>query len=133
MPDFSSALRTRLQTNAGVSAMVGVKVFRGIVPEGTALPYIRMQVVSDPRPEHLKGYDSARVSRVQVDCFAASYGQARDIAYRVIAATITPGITEGIHFGRIKAEGPRDLGEDVAGKGYIHRASLDLLAEHKLA
>lgn len=133
MPDFSSALRTRLQTNAGVSAMVGVKVFRGIVPEGTALPYIRMQVVSDPRPEHLKGYDSARVSRVQVDCFAASYGQARDIADRVIAATITPGITEGIHFGRIKAEGPRDLGEDVPGKGYFHRASLDLLAEHKLA
>jgi len=133
MPDFSSALRTRLATDAGLSSMVGTRVYRGIVPEGTALPYIRMNVISDPRPEHLKGYDAARVSRVQVDCFAASYGAARDMADRVIAATIAPGTTEGIHFGRIKAEGPRDLGEDVEGTGYVFRASLDLLAEHRLA
>lgn len=108
------------------------RIYPTIVPENAALPYVRYQVASDPRPEHLGGYQSARVTRVQVDCFAAKYSEARSLAEKIIAATATPGVTGGIHFGRIKAEGPRDLGEDTA-QGYIHRASLDLLVEHKPA
>lgn len=127
MADMQTALRARLTGGAA-----GTRVYWDIVPQSAALPYMRLQTVSDPRPQHLQGYDSARVTRVQCDCFAATYSAARAMAEAVIAATATPGTTNGIHFGRIKAEGPRDLGEDTA-KGYIHRASLDLLVEHKLA
>lgn len=132
MADFAIALRARLIADAAVSA-VTTRFHWGIVPQGKSLPYARLQTISDVRPEHLKGYDAARVTRVQVDCFADSYSTARSLAEAVIAATATPGVTSGIHFGRIKAEGPRDLGEDVEGVGYVHRASLDLLVEHKLA
>ena len=96
-------------------------------------PYIRMQTISDPRPQHLNGYQKARVTRVQIDVFADSYGAARSAAETIIAAVSDPATVSGIKFGRTKAEGPRDLGEDVEGVGYVHRASLDLLVEHSLA
>ncbi len=133
MADMPTALRTRLTSDTAVAAVVGTKVYWSFVPQGTALPYIRLQTISDPRPEHLKGYETARVSRVQCDCFSAKYLDARSLADKVIGAVEFPGVTGGVHFGRVKAEGPRDLGEDVAGGTFTHRASLDLLVEHKLA
>lgn len=129
MADFASALHSRLAAAAPVSAIVGTKVYWVKVPQNATRPYIRLQTISDPRPEHLQGYDSARVTRVQCDCFAETYAVARDLAEKVIAAVATPSAFGGIFFGRIKAEGPRDLGEDVGDK-FIHRASVDLLVEH---
>lgn len=130
MADFQISLRARLLDDGSVSAAT-TKISWGIVPQATPLPYIRLNTISDPRPEHLKGYDDARVTRVQCDCFASSYLSARALAEAVVNALAVPGETSGVHFGRIKAEGPQDLGEDTA-RGYVHRASLDLLVEHKL-
>ena len=128
MADLQSALRARIVTAVGHS-----QVYWTLVPQGKQRPYIRMQTISDPRPQHLDGYQRARVTRVQIDVFADSYGAARSAAETIIAAVSDPATVSGIKFGRTKAEGPRDLGEDVEGVGYVHRASLDLLAEHSLA
>lgn len=132
MPDFASALHSRLTGAAPVSAIVGTKVYWVKVPQNQSRPYIRLQTISDVRPEHLQGYDGARVTRVQCDCFAETYAVSRDLAEKVIAAVATPGTFGGIVFGRIKAEGPRDLGEDV-GTTFVHRQALDLLVEHRTA
>lgn len=132
MPDFATALRTRLVADTEVNAATGTRVYWGIVPQAAVKPYIRLQTISDTRPEHLRGYQEARVTRVQADCFAATYGSARALAEEVIAAVATPSTVAGVKFGRVKAEGPRDLGEDTA-QGYVHRASVDLLVEHALA
>jgi hypothetical protein len=131
MADFATALRTRLLAATPVSAIT-TKIFWGQVPQGTALPYIRLSTISDPLDEHLKGYTDRQRPRVQADCFAPTYAVARDLANKIIAALALPATAGGVAFNRIKAEGPRDLGEDVAGVGYIHRASVDLLVEHKL-
>lgn len=128
MPDLQSALFSRISTAIG-----STQVYWGIAPQGKARPYVRMQTISDPRPEHLGGYDSARTTRVQVDVFADSYAQARGLTETIISAVAEPATVSGVKFGRIKAEGPRDLGEDVDGVGFIHRLSFDLLAEHSLA
>lgn len=128
MPDLQSALRARLVSAAGHS-----RVYWGSVPQNAAKPYVRLETISDPRPEHLTGYDKARTTRVQVDVFAVSYGEARSISESIIAAVANPATESGIKFGRTKAEGPRDLGEDVEGVGYVHRLSTDLLTEHSLA
>lgn len=117
------ALRSRLLGLAD-GAIHGPKV-----PARGVLPYVRLQVISDPRPEHLKGYDGARVTRVQADCFAATHKAARALAGQVIAALAEPATVDGVGFGRTKAEGPRDLGEDATAD-FIHRASIDLLVEH---
>lgn len=132
MPDFATALRARLVADAEVPAVCSTRIYWGIVPQAATLPYIRLTTISDVRPEHLQGYDGARVTRIQCDCFAATYADARGLAEKVIAAVATPGVHGGVHFGRVKAQGPRDLGEDTAS-GFIHRAAIDLLAEHKLA
>ncbi len=132
MPDFGTALKSRLAADAGVIAAGGNEIHWVKVPQGKTLPYVRLQTISDPRPEHLKGYDGARVSRIQADCFAASWGQARKIAEAIITAATSPMTVEGIQFGHTKAEGPNDLGEDV-GTAFVHRASIDLLVEHRLA
>lgn len=123
MADFAAALRTRLL------ALAGGAIHWDIVPATAELPYVRLQVISDPRPEHLKGYDAARVTRVQADCFGATHKAARALALGVIAAVAQPATEGGVTFGRSKAEGPRDLGQD-ATEGFIHRASADLLVEH---
>lgn len=132
MPDLQSALTARLNAAAPVTAITGSRIYWTLVPAAAALPYVRMQTVSDPRPEHLGAYDAARVTRVQVDCFAASYKTARDLAEKIIAAVAQPATVAGVKFGRTKAEGPRDLGEDTSS-GFVHRLSLDLLSEHSLA
>ncbi|MBX7459555.1 tail completion protein gp17 [Qipengyuania huizhouensis] len=128
MPDLQTALRSRIVTAVGHS-----RVYWTLVPQGASRPYVRMQTISDPRPEHLTGYDGARITRVQVDVFAEKYSEARAASETIIAAVANPATVSGIKFGRTKAEGPRDLGEDVEGVGYVHRLSLDLLAEHSLA
>lgn len=105
---------------------------RDKVPQKAARPYATYQVISDPRPEHLKGYDRSRQSRVQVDVIAATYGEARGVSEDIIAAVAAPGVHGGTRFGRVKAEGPRDLSEETAS-GTISKASTDLLVDHKPA
>lgn len=127
MADMQVALRQRIVAAVGHS-----RVFWTLVPQGTALPYVRLQTVSDPRPQHLGGYDRARTTRVQADAFAKTYAEARSASEAFINAVAHPGTTSGVKFGRTRAEGPRDLGEDTTA-GYIHRLSTDLLTEHSLA
>lgn len=128
MPDLQTALISRIS-----SALGHARVYWGVVPQGKARPYVRMNVVSDPRPEHLTGYQRTRITRVQVDVFGPSYEESRSVSEAIIAAVANPATVEGIKFGRTKAKGPRDLGEDVTGVGYVHRLSTDLLTEHSLA
>lgn len=130
MADFAIALRGRVVAAPSVSAVLGTRLYpRDKVPQNAPKPYGYYQVISDPRPEHLKGYDGARQSRMQVDIIADDYASARAIGETIIAAIANPGIFGGIRFGRTKAEGPRDLSEETAS-GTISRASLDLLTEH---
>lgn len=127
MAEYQDALRTRLVSAVG--DLIGQLVHWSVVPQDSPLPYVRLQTISDPRPSHLKGYDGARVTRVQCDCFAASHLEATGLAEAIIAALAVPDDVDGVRFGFTKAEGPRDLGEDTP-QGFIHRASVDLLVEH---
>ena len=120
---MAAALRSRL------TGLAGGAIYWSIVPEGKVAPYLRLQTISDPRPEHLKGYNGSRQTRVQADCFAATHKAAQALAHGVIAAVAAPVTVCGVRFGRTSAEGPRDLGEDTT-EGFIHRASVDLLVSH---
>jgi hypothetical protein len=130
MADLQSALYRRLSSDTAVAALVGTRIYWTNVPQGAALPYIRLQTISDPRPQHLRGYQGSRVTRVQADVFSSSYAAARSASEAVITATALPATVEGVKFGRSSATGPRDFGEDVDGLGHVHRLSTDLLIEH---
>ena len=128
MEDFQSALRARISSVIGHG-----RVYWGAVPQGTAGSYVRLTTVSDQRPLHLKGYTTSRETRVQMDVFAGTYAEARQMSETIIAAVERPEAVGAVQFGRTRAEGPRDLGEDVTGGTYIHRLSTDLLVWHSLA
>lgn len=129
--DMQTALTARLKADAGLAVMLGGRLFWNVVPQATALPYARLQTITDQRPQHLTGYDASRQTRVQIDVFAKDYGTARGIVEAIIAEMAAPLTLSGVQFGRGKAEGPRDLGEE-ATEGFVHRLSLDLIIEHAL-
>lgn len=137
MADMQAALFARLAADpviADALASSGLtRIFWMAPPQGTGRPYVRLQTITDQMPQHLKGYDAGRQTRVQVDVFADKYAEARNIAKSIISALAEPANAAGVKFGRTKAEGPRDLGDDVEGVGFVYRASMDLLVEHSLA
>lgn len=130
MASLSVALVKRLLAASEVTTLVGTKIKWGKVPQGTAKPYVQLGIISDVRPQHLKGYDGSRGTRVQADCYGDTYASAEAVALAIIAALAEPATTADGRFGRTHAEGPRDLGEDTA-TGFVHRASVDLLVRHR--
>lgn len=131
MADFAAALKARFEAAGAVAGAVGQRIYWNIVPQNAARPYVRLQVISDPHLQHLKGDEGARDTRVQCDCVAETHSAAHAIAEALIEATRLPETVGGVKFGRRTVEGPRDLGEDVPGK-FIHRANLDLIIRHSV-
>ena len=129
--DMRQALRKRQIDDPSVAALVGTRVTWMTRPQASALPAVTMQTINDERPQHLKGFDDARGTRVQIDCWGDSYGQTVALAEAVIAATVSPGTIEGIRFGRATIEGQRDLSEDKPGGGTLYRQSLDIRFWHE--
>lgn len=129
MADFAAAFVTRLLADPGVQAAVGDRLFWLAVPQNTQFPYVRLQVISDPRTGHLRGPDGARVSLVQADCMAASYGEQRRASDALIAAAGPPATVSGVRFGRTLTSGPTDEGEDTS-RGYVFRGRIELMVEH---
>lgn len=136
--DMRQALRKRQIDDPAVLALVGTRVTWMTRPQASALPAVTMQTINDERPQHLKGFDDARGTRVQIDCWAThvdgvadAYAQTVRLAEAVIAAIINPATIEGIRFGRATIEGQRDLSEDKPGGGILYRQSLDIRFWHE--
>lgn len=129
MPDLQAGIRSRLLANPTVAAAVGTRITWVERPQASGLPAIVLQTISDPRPAHLKDYDAARMTRVQMDVFASSYSSALAITRAAIAALKEPAVVAGKAFGGSFVDSQRDLAEDVGGT-LIHRQSVDLLVWH---
>jgi len=87
-----SAIRDRLAADAGVAALVGPRVYALKLPQDVTLPAIRVQLIDEPRPYHLRGADALTIARVQTDAYAAdvsgvdAYAVAERVADAVDAA-----------------------------------------------
>jgi hypothetical protein len=123
---MQGALRARLLAAAPVTALVGQRVYWVDRPQASQLPAIVLQVISDPRPQHLKGFNDLRETRVQMDIFGTSYGQVRALTEAALAAVVAENTSNGLIFNRALVDGARDLGERTETQ-FIHRHSTDLL------
>lgn len=66
-------LYSYLTANAGVSAIVGTRVYESLVPQGAAYPAISYSLVSrSGEADSLDGADEQAVYRMQVNCWATS-------------------------------------------------------------
>jgi hypothetical protein len=121
--------RNRLIQHQPLTAQVENRIYWMDRPQGTPLPAVTLQVVSEGREQHMKGFSSLSSVRLQADIWAAVYSQARTIAEEVIAATVPSTTQDGVFFERAFVAGLRDMGERVETK-YIHRVSVDFIIHH---
>ena len=71
-------LRAILLASSGVTSLAPAnRINWGVHPQGAGLPALVLNVVSDAEGLHLKGRDGLFEGRVQVDCYAATYGAAK--------------------------------------------------------
>ncbi|MGV1682905.1 DUF3168 domain-containing protein [Sphingopyxis sp. NJF-3] len=133
MADLATAFRARLVADTAVAAIVSTRIYWGVVPQNAALPYVRLSIISDVRPEHLKGYQGSRRTRIQASCFASSFGAAKQLGTKIVKALDAPWSTNDDKVGRVKCEGPREgRGTDTAA-GFIHHQIVEAMMEHTFA
>jgi len=123
---MEAALIAKLLATAGVTALVSTRINWSRRPQGAALPAIVLHRVSGTPDVHHAGASGLVVSRVQVDCWGASYGSAKAVA-RAVEATITAQtFTQGAtRFDVILIDSERDDSTDETTP--LFRTSLDLM------
>lgn len=126
---FTEAVTAHLLASAPVVALAGSRINWTRRAQGDRGNAIRMQRVGGERPRHLKGFQDGRPTRVQFDCFAATYADAVAMAEAVTAAFDQPVTVGGVRMVLQEASDPLDLGDDTKD-GFLHRQSVDLTIWH---
>jgi len=122
---MEAALIAKLLATSGITALVSTRVNWVRRPQGSALPCIVLHRIDGTPDVHHGGRSGLVQSRVQVDCWAASYGSAKAIARAVETAVTAQTFTQGaIRFDVILVAGERDNTFDETTP--IFRTSLDL-------
>lgn len=145
MADMETALRARLAAAAPIDALIwksetGVPAIHWVErPQGGGLPAITLQVIPTPRVQSMEGFVGLQSTQVQIDVWAASYGQKKTLAEAVVAAVVPATTINGIRFERAfvermgdrSATDTRTQGQD--GLPFIHRTEIDLIVWHSPA
>jgi hypothetical protein len=124
---MSADLRDRLKPAAAG------QVYRDEFPQGVVGNRIRLQVISDPRPVTHDGDQTLRETGVQLDCMAASRGDADDLAEAVIAAACPADLFANTAFSRSFVDRVRTYSERADTGVVTFVTSLDLRVWHQSA
>lgn len=142
MADWGSALTAQLLADTALTAALGADA--GNIDWSTRPESgrgVTLETVSDPRPDHFRGEQSFRRTRVQADAWSnVSADDAVKIAEAVIGAVrLDPDEgnadasgsweRDGVRFDRPQVEGPED-GFERLDTVVIYRARVDLLLWH---
>lgn len=122
-----------LRDHFKASAIAGARVYRDVRPQGSALPAVRLQQITDTVAPFMKGDDSLRATLVQVDAFALSRSEADEVAKSVEAARPTRATIGETDFRRILIDGGDTDSETPPSGGTIYRTRIDLLVWHRPA
>lgn len=106
----------------GVSALVGTRVYPLVLPQKCTFPAISYLRVSGGQQMNLSGYSRLEAPRIQVDAWAESYGQAKDLAAAIRAALLS-----ATDF-KVSDISDRDLFEDSSA---LFRVSTDFTVWHR--
>lgn len=133
------AVIARLVAAPDVTAIVDQRIFWLVRPQGQAgdLPALVLQLVSEQRGQHLKGFEDMFEARLQVACLATRYSVSRQLADAAVAALVdiaevTDPAGDNVLFWRASVDGPRDLGGQDETR-FVHRAVVDILLRYGTA
>ena len=122
---MEEAIINRLLATAGVTALVGTRVYPGARTQGSALPALVFNRISGVRDYTMTQASGLVESRVMVDVWAASYGAAKTLARAARAALSgISGTFSGIEIQGVFLDGERDSFEGEAPKR-LFRVSMD--------
>lgn len=119
----------RLLATSGVTSLVGTRVFPGVRPQAAALPAIVFTLVSKVPVYDDDGEAGIETCRVQIDSWATTYTQAKQLS-RTVRASLSAyfGTSEGTESLYCQLDAERDLMEGGANAAeYLHRVSQDYL------
>lgn len=113
MPSLEDGLYTFLAAQAGISALVGTRIYPLVAPEGAVMPCIVYQRIGGSRVVSHSGDSELARPRIQVSAWAETYDEAKSIAEAVVAATSGYSGTWGsVSIGAVEVEdGPDDYDE----------------------
>lgn len=131
---LGEALIARLEADAAVTAIVADRIYWLVRPQGETLPALVLQVISEERSQHLKGFDDMFEARVQVAAQSERYSESRTLIEAAIAALIDIAEVDAANgddviFWRGSIDGPRDLGNQEETR-FVHRAVADLIIRY---
>lgn len=100
------------------------------------LPAIRLQVIADPRPQTMKGFQRARPTMVQIDVYAKDRAEAVAIRELCIAHLTPSAQIDDVHFQRATVDNvrpgsePEQSGDTQRYRGELPRESIDFTFMH---
>lgn len=124
---MEEALRAKLLATAAITGPVADRVDWGLRPQGDPLPGLTLQTVGGTRGMTLTGADGWRQVRVQVDAWAKTFKQARDL--RDACATLFAGLRVTSSTSKLRTFVLDERGDPEGGAqgDPDFRASLDIM------
>lgn len=110
-------LFTRLSGDAGLSALVGTRIYGGLLPQAVSLPAIIYFLVNDKPLNSLSGENARKNSRFQFDIYAETFSETRAIKAALLAA-MAP---YGSDFKAVRIDG----GDKYEHQVELHRLGID--------
>lgn len=78
-----AVLQRIIVNDPAVSALIGSRLYPNIIPQGTPNPAMTYQQISGPRGHDMDGAIGLTKARYQINCWAASYAKAKELAEAV--------------------------------------------------
>lgn len=131
---IETAIRSALINNAAVAALISTRCYPMFLAQGYTLPAVSYQRISGPRPRDTVDA-TGRVNAIfQIDCWAGTYSQARDLSAKVITCldnhrgTLGTGTAALDDVGTIENTSDRD---DFDTAVEVYRVILEFLIPYK--
>lgn len=123
-------IRATLLASSGVTALVGTCVNFGTHPQGQPMPAIVLNTISDIGGYLIAEPDGMSEARIQVDCYAGTYGVAKLLS-RAVNAALSGYSGNGIQgVFRAGSRDSREGGSNEADRPY--RVSLDFTVTYSI-
>jgi hypothetical protein len=76
---LEESIFAHLSTSTALTAMVSTRIYPAMLPENCELPALSYQRISNTPQNTMSGHSGLDNPRIQIDCWATSYGDAKAI------------------------------------------------------
>lgn len=131
MADVRQAVFYQLANTAGVTALVGTRVYPGLLPQQPTMPALVYQLINNDRVQVHRGQTTGAKARIQVTCWGNSEASVAAVKEQVRVAMIAmAGSVASVTIDGVVCEGEVEGFEPDTIRHYI---ALDFFVWHREA